>query len=334
MKPEEVAKMIVHPEKGILAADWSVGTATKKFEKFGIPTDAETRRKYRQILFTTEGLENCISAVILHEETIKQKTDDGLSFVEVLKEKGILSGVRLDIGQEELPGFLPEQITFGLDGIRKKLLEYKEMGAVFAKWRAAYFIDRTKPSRVVMEANSILLALYSLFCLEVDILPIVEPDVLMDGDHSLEECAIKTEEVLRVLFQKLSDFGVDRKKVLLKPSMVLPGKESGLKATPSEVSRATLDVFEKVVPVDVSGIAFLSGGQTLEEAAYNLNEIEKNLKPGLWPVIFSFARALQEPVLEVWKGKDENIKEAQSKLVENAITCSLARQGRLESKGL
>ncbi len=162
-------------------------------------------------------------------------------------------------------------------------------------------------------------------------LPIVEPDVLMDGGHSLEECASKTEEVLKILFQKLSDFGVDRKKILLKPSMVLPGKESGVKATSSEVARATLDVFEKVVPVDVSGIAFLSGGQTLEEAASNLNEIEKNLKPGLWPVTFSFARALQEPVLEVWRGKEENVGKAQDKLLESARVCSWARQGKLGS---
>ncbi len=329
MNPEELAKQIGHPEKGILAADWSVGTATKKFEKFGIPTDDETRRKYRQLLFTTEGLENYISAVILHEETIKQKTDDGVLFTEVLKRKGIFPGVRLDIGQEELPGFSPEQITFGLDNIRKRLLEYKNLGAVFAKWRAAYFIGDGSPTREIIDANSTLLALYSLFCLEVDVLPIVEPDVLMDGSHTLEECAKKTEEVLLRLFQKLSDFKVDRKKVLLKPSMVLPGKESGMKSSPVEVATATLSVFEGVVPVDVPTIAFLSGGQSLEEAAANLNEIEKRLKPGLWQVTFSFARALQEPVLEVWRGKNENWKTAQEKLLENTRVCSLARQGKL-----
>lgn len=329
MNPEDIAKQIGHPQKGILAADWSVGTATKKFEKFGIPTDEETRRKYRQLLFTTEGLENYISAVILHEETIKQKTDDGVLFTEVLREKGVLPGVRLDIGQEELPGFAPEQITFGLDNIRKRLLEHKNLGAVFAKWRAAYFIDDKRPTREVIDANSTLLALYSLFCLEVDILPIVEPDVLMDGSHSLEECAVKTEDVLVRLFQKLSDFKVDRKKILLKPSMVLPGKESSIKSSPQDVASATLSVFEKAVPVDVPTIAFLSGGQTLEEASANLNEIEKMLKPGLWRVTFSFARALQEPVLEVWKGKDENWKVSQEKLLENARICSLARQGKL-----
>ncbi len=329
MDPEDIAKQIGHPQKGILAADWSVGTATKKFEKFSIPTDGETRRKYRQLLFTTEGLENYISAVILHEETIKQKTDDGVLFTEVLKEKGILSGVRLDIGQEELPGFSPEQITFGLDNIRRRLLEYKNLGAVFAKWRAAYFIGDSKPAREIIDANSTLLAIYSLFCLEVDILPIIEPDVLMDGSHSLEQCAVKTEEVLTRLFQKLSDFKVDRKKILLKPSMVLPGKESGSKSIPSDVASATLSVFEKVVPVDVPTIAFLSGGQTLEEASANLNEIEKMLKPGLWQVTFSFARALQETVLEMWRGHDENWKMSQEKLLENARLCSLARQGKL-----
>ncbi len=329
MNPEELAKQIGHPEKGILAADWSVGTATKKFEKFGIPTDEETRRKYRQLLFTTEGLENYISAVILHEETIKQKTDGGILFTEVLKGKGIFPGVRLDVGQEELPGFSPEQITFGLDNIRKRLLEYKNLGAVFAKWRAAYFIGDGRPTREIIDVNSTLLALYSLFCLEVDILPIVEPDVLMDGPHTFEESARKTEEVLLRLFQKLSDFKIDRKKILLKPSMVLPGKESLMKSSPVDIANATLAVFEKVVPVDVPTIAFLSGGQSLEEATANLNEIEKRLKPGLWQVTFSFARALQEPVLEVWRGKEENWKVAQEKLLENARVCSLARQGKL-----
>jgi fructose-bisphosphate aldolase class I len=328
MKLEELAKKMLHPEKGILAADWSVSTATKKFEKYSIDSTEKTRRDYRQMLFETEGLEKYISAVILHEETIRQKTDDGKLLVDILKDKGIVTGVRLDIGQEEIPGFGGEQITFGLDGIRKRISEFKSLGAEFAKWRAAFVIDRGKPSRAAVEANSILLCLYALFCIEQDILPIVEPDVVMEGSHSISDCGRATEEVLRVLFLKLLDYGIDRKKIILKPNMVLPGLDLP-KAKPFDVAYNTISVFKKMVPVDVPGIAFLSGGQSLEEASANLNEIEKMAVGVPWQITFSFARALQEPVLQVWQGKKENIKEAQAKLLESAKTASLARQGKL-----
>lgn len=330
MELEKLAQRIVSPPKGILAADWSVGTATKKFAKFGIESTEETRRNYRQMLFETEGLENYISAIILHEETIRQKTDKGKPLIDIIKEKGIIPGVRLDIGQEEIPGFGGEQLTFGLDRIRERLPEFKNLGASFAKWRAAFIIGRGKPSRQAIEANSILLSLYALFSLEAGILPIVEPDIVMDGDHDIFDCAKATEEVLKTLFFKLLDYGIDRKKIILKPSMVLPGEEAP-KASPSEIAFNTLLVFKKTVPVDVPGIAFLSGGQSLEEASKNLNEIEKKAINVPWQITFSFARALQEPVLEVWWGKNENIRKAQEKLLESVKIASLARTGKLES---
>jgi len=330
MTLEEIIANLLHPQKGILAADWSVSTATKKFEKYGIPLGEDVRRKYRQLLFETPGLEDYIGGVILHEETIRQKTDDGRSFPQLLNEKGIMPGIRLDIGQEEVPGFDGEQVSFGLDNIRKRLAEFKSLGAVFAKWRAAYFIGRGCPSRAAIEVNSVLQALYALFCLEAGILPVIEPDVVMDGDHSLADCRAATEIVLTILFSKLADYRIDRKKIILKPSMVLPGKESKQKVSPTAVAEATLAVFKKTVPVDVPGLVFLSGGQTLQEAAANLNEIVKLAGDSFWRITFSFARALQEPVLEVWQGKEENIALAQEKLIEVSRIASLARQGKLE----
>jgi fructose-bisphosphate aldolase class I len=329
MELEKLAQKIVTSPRGILAADWSVETATKKFAKFGINSTEESRREYRQMLFETEGLEKYISAVILHEETIRQKTKEGRPLIEIIKNKGIEAGIRLDIGQEEIPGFGGEQMTFGLDRIRERLSEFKSLGASFAKWRAAFIIGRGKPTRQAIEANSILLSLYALFCIEAEILPIVEPDVVMDGNHSLSDCQKATEEVLKTLFFKLLDYGVDRKKIILKPNMILPGIESK-KALPNEVALATISVFKKTVPVDVAGIAFLSGGQSLDEASKNLNEIEKRAFDVPWQITFSFARALQEPVLEVWQGKEENKKKAQEKLIESAKIASLARRGKLE----
>lgn len=328
MDLEKLAQTIVASPKGILAADWSIGTVTKKFAQFGIASTEELRRDYRQMLFETEGLENYISAIILHEETIRQKTKDGRPLIELIKEKGIIPGVRIDIVQEEIPGFEREQLTFGLDKIRERLSEFRSLGAAFAKWRAAFFVGRGKPSRQAIEANSILLSLYALFCIEADILPIVEPDVVIDGDHSLSECAQATEEVLKVLFFKLSEYGIDRKKILLKPSMVLPGKDAP-KALPSDIASLTLSVFKKTIPVDVCGVAFLSGGQSLDEACQNLNEIAKKAVDVPWQITFSFARALQEPVLEAWQGREENKKQAQEKLIESARKASLARQGKL-----
>jgi fructose-bisphosphate aldolase class I len=328
MELEKLVQKIVASPRGILAADWSVETATKKFAKFGINSTEESRRDYRQMLFETEGLEKYISAVILHEETIRQKTKEGRPLIEIIKNKGIEAGIRLDIGQEGIPLFGGEQMTFGLDRIRERLSEFKSLGASFAKWRAVFIIDRGKPTRQAIEANSILLSLYALFCIEAEILPIVEPDVVMDGNHSLSDCQKVTEEVLKTLFFKLLDYGVDRKKIILKPNMILPGIESK-KALPNEVAFATISVFKKTVPVDVAGIAFLSGGQSLDEASKNLNEIEKRAFDVPWQITFSFARALQEPVLEVWQGKEENKKKAQEKLIESVKIASLARQGKL-----
>lgn len=326
---ESTARKLVAKEKGILAADWSFGTAEKKFAGVGIKSTKETRRAYRQMLFTTPGLEEFVSGVIFFDETIKQKTDQGKLFPQVLEEKGIIPGIRVDIGQVDMPGFPGEKISEGLDGLRERLKEYKKLGAKFAKWRAVYFIDKVKPTRMCISANTELHALYALLCQEEDIVPIVEPDILIAGDHSIRRCREVTEEVLRSTFLKLLDYGVDRKKMLLKPSMVLPGKEAKVKSDSKEVAKYTLEVMKSQVPVDVPGIVFLSGGQTPEKSTENLNEISK-IGGVPWETSFSYARAIQGPVLEAWKGMDENVQAAQKILLQRAKLNSLARQGKYD----
>lgn len=322
----EVAKRMVGSGKGILAADWSVGTAVKKFGKEGIKCTKESRSKYREMLFSTPDLEKYISGVILHDETIRQKTGDGMSLSHILSEKGILVGIRIDAGQVDMPGFKGEKISEGMDGLRKKLEEYKSFGASFAKWRAVYTISDLTPSRMNIVANTLLHTLYAKYCLEAGIVPIVEPDVLMTGNHGIEKCATVTREVLERTFMTLCDFGVDRKSVVLKPNMVLPGNDSTERVSPANIAEKTLEVMRTSVPIDVPGIAFLSGGQKSVEATENLNEINK-IKGVPWQMTFSFARAIQEPVLTKWRGKEENIREAQEALLKRSLMNAKARSG-------
>jgi len=327
----QVAKSLVAPKKGILAADWSVGTATKKFKNHEIECTEESRRKYRQILFTSLGLEEYISGVILHDETIKQKTDDGRPFPDVLKEKGIIPGIRIDIGQVEMPKFPGELISEGLDGVRERMQEYKKLGAGFAKWRAAYTISPIQPSRMVVIANAQLHALYAMYAMEAGLVPIVEPDLIIEGDHSIDDCAKATKTVCELTFKTLFDYDVDRKAMLLKPNMILPGKDNNQKVDPEVVADKTLEVYKAVCPVDIPGIVFLSGGQSDVEATANLNAIVKKKANLPWQISFSYARAIQEPVLAAWKGKDENVQSAQNALLKRAKLNSLARMGEYDS---
>lgn len=324
---EKIAKALVASPKGILAADWSTGSAEKHFAKHGIPCTEETRRIYRQMLFTTPGIEEFISGVILYDETIRQKGDDGKPFPQLLAEKGIIPGIKVDKGAVDMPNFPGEEITEGLDGLRDRLAEYHGMGAKFAKWRAVIAIGEGTPTKTALEANAHDLARYAAFCQEGDIVPIVEPEVLLDGDHTLHRCLEVTEAMLKITFDLLTEHRVYLEAVVLKPNIVQPGKVSTTKASPEEIAASTVGVMKEVVPAKVPGIAFLSGGMTPTESTIHLNAINSMGKEP-WELTFSYARALQQPVLEVWKGKDENKDAAQKAFLKRVRLNSLARQGK------
>ena len=327
----DVAKKLVVDKKGIFAADWSVGSADKHFSKNGIPLGEEERRNYRQMLFATPGLEEYISGVILHEETARQKTDKGLSFPKFLLEKGITPGVRVDEGYEKLESSPKEQVTKGIDTLEKRLLEAKSLGVEFAKWRAPFFVDEVRPSKEAIEENSNLLAQYAYLCQKNGIVPIVEPEVLMDGNHTNAKCEAVTTEILKIVFEKLEEKEIYFEGMILKPNMILPGKDSPVEPVTKEVGHATIRTLKNSISKNVSGVAFLSGGQSPTQATQNLNEIVKVAEDVPWQLTFSFARALQYPAIEIYKGKKENIPAAQSALLKRAKMNSLARQGLYES---
>ncbi len=325
-KLRNLAKSLVASGKGILAADESTMTMKKRLSSVGVESNPETNRVYRQILFTTPGIEEFISGVILFDETIKQKSDEGIPFSNLLKEKGVVPGIKVDKGTVDFENFPGEKITEGLDGLRERLKDYKSLGAEFTKWRAVFSIGVDKPTDVCIETNCESLARFAGLSQEADLLPIVEPEVLMDGDHSLEKCEEVTNKVLELLFKKLRDHRIDLAGILLKPNMVIAGKESLKKPSSFEVAEATLRCFESLIPEELPGIVFLSGGQSPFEATENLNEINK-IKKIDCEFSFSFGRALQEPVLKAWQGKRENIKSAQSAFYKRAKLNSLARRG-------
>jgi fructose-bisphosphate aldolase class I len=326
---ESTTKALVAPEKGVLAADWSLHSTEKHFGKYGIEHTEKMRRFYRQMLFTTPGIEKYISGVIFYDETIRQKTDDGVPFPQYLSDRGIIPGIKVDKGTVELANFPGELITEGLDGLRERLVEYKDLGARFAKWRAVISIDEGQPTRTALEANAHDLARYAAICQETGIVPIVEPEVLLEGDYDIARCKEVTEAGLKMMFHWLIEHRVVLEGCVLKPNMVQPGKSYERKASPEEVAVATVDAFNEVVPKTLPGIAFLSGGQSPEDATANLNAINK-LGEQPWQLTFSFARALQQPVLEVWRGDKEKIKEAQDVFVKRAKLNSLARQGKYQ----
>jgi fructose-bisphosphate aldolase class I len=322
------AKALVADDKGLLAMDESHPTCHKRFAKLGIPQTVEARRAYRELIVTAPGLGDSISGAILFDETIRQQTKDSTPFLKVLADAGIIPGIKVDAGAKDLATHPGEKITEGLDGLRDRLKEYFQMGARFAKWRAVITIGDGLPSRSCIEANAHALARYAALCQEAGMVPIVEPEVLMDGDHSLERCRQVTEETLRTVFIQLNCQRVLLEGMILKPNMVLPGLTCPMQKSVDEVADTTMKSLWRTVPAAVPGIAFLSGGQSAELASVRLNVMNLRFKTQLpWALAFSFARAIQQPALEIWRGEDANVKTAQQALLHRARCNRAARRG-------
>jgi fructose-bisphosphate aldolase class I len=319
---------LVQKGKGILAADESEPTIAKRFKAVGVEPTEENRRAYRALLLTTPNVAQFIGGVILHEETLGQNADDGTPLPKVAIRQSIVPGIKVDRGTIDLTGAPGDKITQGLDGLAERLRVYKTLGARFAKWREVYPITEHNPSPLGIEANAEILARYAAVCQAEGFVPIVEPEVLLDGDHSLQRCAEVTEAVLHAVFHALHRHQVRLEYMLLKPSMVLPGKGHTSKAGPEEVASATLKVLRRTVPAAVPSLNFLSGGQTPEEASANLNAMNMQYPQAPWGLSFSYARALQQPVLETWVGVRENLNAAQQIFYKRAQLNSLARNGQ------
>ena len=324
----ETARAIVVPGKGILAADESSGTIKKRFDSIGCESTEDRRRAYREMLFTTAGAADSISGVILFDETIRQQASDGRPLVRVLEETGIIPGIKVDKGTAPLAKSPNELVTDGLDGLRARLAEYRELGARFAKWRAVIDIGAGIPSQYCIDVNAQALGRYAALCQEEGIVPIVEPEVLMDGDHSIERCSTVTTATLHTVFNALIAQRVELDGMLLKPNMVIAGKKcSDGRSSPEAVARATIACFREVVPAAVPGIVFLSGGQADEEATANLDAINRiGAQP--WQLSFSYGRALQHAALTAWKGDDANAPVGQAALLHRARMNGLAAQGK------
>jgi len=324
---EPIARKLVAAGKGILAADESSGTIEKRLKSISVPSTEENRRTYREILFTTAGAGEFISGVILFDETIRQKTRDGRTFVEALEQQGIIPGIKVDKGAKAMANFLGEKVTEGLDGLRERLAEYRQLGARFAKWRAVITISENIPTRTCIEANAETLARYAALCQEADLVPIVEPEVLMDGAHTIERHFEVTQQTLESVFHSLYEHRVALEGMLLKPNMVLSGKDCQQQASVQEVAEATVRCMKRVVPAAVPGLVFLSGGQTDQQATEHLNAMN-HLEHLPWELSFSFGRALQAPVLKAWKGDPANTADAQQAFHHRAWCNSKARFGK------
>ncbi|HEV7440960.1 MAG TPA: class I fructose-bisphosphate aldolase [Steroidobacteraceae bacterium] len=325
-----IAKAMVAKNKGILAADESSGTITKRFNSIKIESTEENRRIYREMLFTAPGAAEYISGVILYDETIRQKTKDGTPFPEYLAKQGIIPGIKVDTGAKPLAFFKGETITEGLDGLRERLVEYYKLGARFAKWRAVIDIGDGIPTSFAIEANAHALARYAALCQENDIVPIVEPEVLMDGAHTIERCEEVTITVLQTVFDQLFEHRILLEGMVLKPNMVISGKKAPKRAGPEQVAEATLRVLKRHVPPAVPGIAFLSGGQSSEEATLHLSLMNK-AGPLPWSLTFSYGRALQDDALKTWAGQPANFAAAQKQMAKRARLNSLATTGSYSS---
>ncbi|MFL5949435.1 MAG: class I fructose-bisphosphate aldolase [Gaiellaceae bacterium] len=323
---ENTARALVAEGKGILAADESTGTIKRRFDSIGVESTEDNRRAYRDLLFTTEGVEEYISGVILFDETIRQSGHDGTPFPKLLESKGVIPGIKVDAGAKPLALASGETVTEGLDGLRARLEEYRELGARFAKWRATYSIDADRPSEYCVWTNAHALARYAALCQEAGLVPIVEPEVLQDGTHTLEESNRATGRVLQAVYTELHDQRVDYRETLLKPNMVLSGYDAPERASAQEVAEATLECFYKHVPAAVPGIVFLSGGQTDEDATAHLNAMNA-MGPHPWELSFSYGRALQAPALKAWGGKPENVQAAQQAYYHRAKMNGAARTG-------
>jgi fructose-bisphosphate aldolase class I len=324
----ETAKALMAEGKGLLAMDESMPTIGHRFENEGIPNTEENRRAYRELIVTTPGIGQCLSGAILFDETVHQSTKAGVPFITVLERAGVIPGIKVDEGTTDLAGFPGEKVTLGLDHLRERLSAYRDMRLRFAKWRAVITIGPDIPSMGCIHANTHALARYAALCQEAGIVPIVEPEVLMDGRHDIDLCFAVTQNVLTQLFIELNDQRVDLRGLILKPNMVVPGNESTRQASAEAVAKATVTCLLGTVPASVPGVAFLSGGQSPEIATEHLNAMHVlygDILP--WALTFSFSRAIQDPELHYWKGKEENIQGAQHILFERMLLSSLARKG-------
>ena len=328
---EQIARAMVAKGKGILAADESGGTIKKRFDTIKLESTEEARRTYRELLFTTEGMQNHISGVILYDETIRQKTKDGVPFAQHLAKLGVVPGIKVDAGAKPLANFPGETITEGLDGLRERLAEYHKLGARFAKWRAVIDIADGVPSAFAIDANAHALARYAALCQEANIVPIVEPEVLMDGAHSLERCEEVTSNTLSAVFRQLHEHRILLEGMILKPNMVISGKKASKRASAQEVAEATVRVLKRYVPSAVPGIAFLSGGQSAAEATEHLSLMNR-LGPLPWELTFSYGRALQDEALKAWGGKAENFQAGQKAFFRRAKLNGLARTGEYNAR--
>jgi fructose-bisphosphate aldolase class I len=324
----DTARTLVAGDKGLLAMDESNPTCNRRFAAVGIPQTVEVRRAYRELIVTTPGLGECISGAILYDETIRQQKQDGTPFIRVITEAGIVPGIKVDTGAPDMAGHPGEKVTEGLDGLRVRLAEYAHMGARFAKWRGVIAVGDDIPSRGCIEANAQALARYAALCQEAALVPVVEPEVLMDGEHTMQRCCEVTEKVLRAVFNQLYTQRVMLEGVILKPNMVLPGLTCPKQEAVDEVADATVRCLLRSVPAAVPGIAFLSGGQSAELASARLNAMNVRSKSRLpWALAFSFARAIQQPALEIWHGEEANVPAAQQALLHRARCNRAARRG-------
>ena len=327
----ETTAALLAPGKGILAADESNGTMNKRLASINVPQEAENRRKFRQLMFTAPDVEKYLSGVILYDSSIRNLSDEGVAFPDVLISKGIIPGIKVDKGTVPLNNFQDEVVTEGLDGLGERLAEYFDLGARFAKWRAVISITNEQPSDECILANSFTLARYAALCQEAGIVPMIEPEVLLNGSHDIVRAEAVTMHTLQILFNVLKEYRIDLKGVLLKSSMVLAGDKYAPASTPDEVADATLRTFHLSVPHEVPGIVFLSGCQETIRATENLQVIASR-GPQPWGITFSYSRALEEPVLAAWQGKDENVAKAQKVLLQRCKMNSLAQQGKYEGE--
>ena len=329
MSLSDIARTLVAPGKGILAADESTGTIKRRFDSIGVANTEDNRRAYRELLFRTPGAASYISGVILYDETIRQKAADGTPLVKVLKDQGIVPGIKVDLGAKPLAFRPGETVTEGLDGLRERLAEYRGMGAQFSKWRGVITIGDGIPTRGCIEANAHALARYAALSQEAGIVPIVEPEVLMDGDHTIDRCYDVTLVTLHAVFRELAGARVQLDGMLLKPNMVLSGKDAKDRAPAEEVARRTVECFKNAVPAAVPGIVFLSGGQSDDEATVNLDAINRYAKRvgAPWQLSYSYGRGLQAAPQKAWSGKTENVTVAQRAFFHRAKVTAAAREG-------
>lgn len=325
---KSTAKAMVAPGKGVLAIDESHSTCKKRFDALGVECTEETRREYRELLVTAPGIEASLGGMILFDETLRQSTRDGRRFVEVLREKGIQPGIKVDTGAKDLALHPGEMVTEGLDGLRERLVEYKGLGATFAKWRAVINISDTLPSEACVRANAHALARYAALCQEADIVPMVEPEMIMDGTHTLERCYEVTARVLKVLFEELAQQGVALEGTILKVSMVLAGKGAVVQTDEATVARETVKCLMENVPANIAGVVFLSGGQSDAKSTIHLNLMHQLGVALPWPLSFSYGRGIQQPALEMWASDRAKFAEAQKVLVHRARMNGLASEGK------